>query len=186
MTSSNLAHRSPLASVRCYQGVWPSLDDSVFLADGARVIGDVTMGKLCSVWFNAVVRGDVNTVRVGESTNIQDGAVVHCSYQTHPTVIGNRVSIGHLAMIHGCTIGDGTLVGMHAVVQDGAQIGEGCLIGAGALITPQMIIPSGCLVLGRPGKVVRDLREYERHDLAAISGRYLMYAQGYDFSEHSR
>lgn len=184
MQSAELAapHRSPLASVRAYQGRWPQLHQSVFLADGARVIGDVTMGKDCSVWFNAVVRGDVHTIEVGEQTNIQDGAIIHCTFQKASTTIGRRVSIAHLAMIHGCVIEDDCLIGMQAIVMDGAVVGRGSIVGAGAVVTQGMRIPPGSLVLGAPAKVVREVKPEEIAGVLATCDRYVEYTKGYQFS----
>ncbi|MEN9809065.1 MAG: hypothetical protein RLZZ488_632 [Pseudomonadota bacterium] len=174
-------HRSPLASVCAYQGRLPKLHESVFLADGARVIGDVILGKDCSVWFNTVVRGDVHTIVVGEQTNIQDGAVIHCTFQKASTTIGSRVSIAHLAMIHGCTIEDECLIGMQAIIMDGAVIGRGSIVGAGAVVTQGMKIPPRSLVLGAPGKVVREVKPEELAAVLATCDRYMEYTKGYNF-----
>ncbi|MEY4065587.1 MAG: hypothetical protein RIR26_1795 [Pseudomonadota bacterium] len=179
--SPHTPHRSPLASVCAYQGRKPQMHESVFLADGARVIGDVTLGKDCSIWFNTVVRGDVHRIVVGEETNIQDGAVVHCTYQKHATTIGRRVSIAHLAMIHGCTIEDECLIGMQAIVMDGAVVGRGSIVGAGAVVTQGMQIPPGSLVLGAPAKVVRQVKPEELASVLATCDRYIEYTKGYQF-----
>lgn len=174
-------HRSPLASVCAYQGRWPQLHESVFLADGARVIGDVSLGKDCSIWFNTVVRGDVHTIVVGEQTNIQDGAVIHCTFKKASTTIGRRVSIAHLAMIHGCTIEDECLIGMQAIVMDGAVIGRGSIVGAGAVVTQGTQIPPRSLVLGAPAKVVREVKPEELAAVLATCDRYMEYTKGYKF-----
>lgn len=176
-----VSHRSAHASVEKYQGNWPQLDESVFLASGARIIGDVVLGKNCSVWFNAVVRGDVNSIEVGERTNIQDGAVIHCTYKKYKTVIGKNVSIAHLATIHGCTIEDDCLIGMQATIMDGAVIGKGSIVGAGALVTPGIIIPPGSLVVGAPAKAVRTIRPEELEGVLATTSRYIEYSKGYDY-----
>lgn len=173
--------RSPLASVVAYQGIRPTLHETVFLADGARVIGDVVMGKNCSVWFNTVVRGDVNKITVGEETNIQDGAIVHCTYEKHSTHIGNRVSIAHLAMIHGCVIEDDCLIGMQAIVMDGAVVGRGSIVGAGAVVTQGTIIPPRSLVLGAPARIVRQIKDDELTSVLATCHRYIEYTKGYEF-----
>ncbi|MCA2960981.1 MAG: gamma carbonic anhydrase family protein [Silvanigrellales bacterium] len=175
-------HRSALASVVSFQGLWPRLAANVFLADGARVVGDVEMGEHSSVWFNAVVRGDVDAVRIGARTNIQDGAVVHCTYKRFSTTIGNDVSIAHLAMIHGCVIEDECLVGMQAILMDGVVVGKGSIIGAGAVVTQGTKIPPGSLVLGAPGKVVRPVTPEELVGVLDTTRRYLQYAQGYVFT----
>jgi gamma-carbonic anhydrase len=176
------AHRSRLASLVPFQGVWPRLSPSVFLADGARVIGDVEMGADSSVWFNAVVRGDVNSIRMGQRCNIQDGAIVHGTWRKFSTTLGNDVSIAHLAMIHGCIIEDEVLIGMQAIVMDGARIGRGSLVGAGAVVTQGTEIPPGSLVLGSPAKVVRPVKPEEISAMLATTARYVEYAKGYDFS----
>ena len=176
-----VAHRSPHASVVAYQGRIPKLDDSVFLADGARIIGDVAIARGVSVWFNVVVRGDVNTVDIGVDTNIQDGTIVHCTYQKHATRIGARVSIAHLAMIHGCDIEDDALIGMRAVVMDGAVIGAGSIVAAGSVVTEGVKIPPGMLAVGTPAKAVRPLNEPEIAMMRGISGRYIDYQRGFDF-----
>ncbi|AHJ98901.1 gamma carbonic anhydrase family protein [Hymenobacter swuensis] len=116
------------------QGKYPEIGPDCYLAENATIVGDVTLGRDCTVWFNAVVRGDVNSIRVGDQTNIQDGAVIHCTYQKAATVIGSRVSIGHKAIVHGCTVEDDVLIGMGAVVMDQAVVGAGCIIAAGAVV----------------------------------------------------
>jgi carbonic anhydrase/acetyltransferase-like protein (isoleucine patch superfamily) len=176
-----VAHRSPLASVVPFQGRWPRLHPSVFLADGARVIGDVDLAAGVGIWFNAVVRGDVHSIRIGTNTNVQDGAIIHCTWKKYRTDIGSNVSIAHLAMIHGCTIEDDCLIGMQAIVMDGAVIGRGSIVGAGAVVTQGMVIPAGSLVLGAPAKVVRSVKPEEREGVLATTLRYLEYAKGYDF-----
>lgn len=177
-----VAHRSPLASVASYAGAWPRLHPSVFLADGARVVGDVEMGARSSVWFNAVVRGDVHSIRIGEQTNVQDGAIIHCTHKKHGTVIGDNVSIAHLAMVHGCVIESECLIGMQAIVMDGAVVGRGSIVGAGAMVTQGTVVPPGSLVLGSPGKVVRPVRPEELEGVLATTARYVDYCKGYDFA----
>lgn len=181
MQLGKVVHRSAMASVVAYQGKWPNLEPSVFLADGARVVGDVTLGEFCSVWFNAVVRGDVHYVKIGKHSNIQDGAIIHCTYQKAFTQIGDNVSIAHLAMIHGCVIEDNCLIGMQAIVMDGARVGEGSIVGAGAIVTQGMQIPPRSLVLGAPAKVVRQVTDAERAGVSATTQRYMDYCKGYDF-----
>lgn len=134
--------------------------DSVWIAPTADVIGNVTIGEESSVWYRAVVRGDVCAITIGEGSNIQDGAVIHGNFG-HPVTIGNCVTIGHNAIVHGCTIGNNVLVGMGAIILDDAEIGENCIIGAGALVTSGKKIPSGSLVLGSPAKVVREVTKEE-------------------------
>lgn len=134
----------------------PSISSNYYIAPGASVIGDIRIGEEVSIWFNAVLRGDNDTIEIGDGSNIQDGAVLHVD-EGHPISIGTRVTVGHQAVLHGCTIGDGSLIGISAVVLNGAVIGKHCLIGANALITEGMEIPDGSLVLGSPAKVVKQL-----------------------------
>ena len=162
-----------------YKGFVPKLDDSVFVAPNACVIGDVQIGAQSSLWFNVVVRGDVNFIRIGNRTNLQDGTVVHVTRETHPTVIGDDVSVGHSATLHGCTTHDGCLIGIGAVVLDGAVIGSSSLVAAGTLVAPGTQIPPRSLVMGRPGRVKRTLSESECADLHAISSRYTRYLVDY-------
>ena len=151
---------------------------NVYISENAMVIGEVILGDKVSIWFGAVIRGDMHYIRIGNRTNIQDNSVVHVTTAVSPTTIGANVTVGHGAIIHGCTIGDDCLIGMGAILMDDAVIGAGSLIGAGALIPPNMIIPENSLVVGAPGKVVRDVnttekamileRPQEYIDLAAI------------------
>ena len=136
----------------------PTLSSNYYVAPGAAVIGDIRIGEDVSIWFNAVLRGDNDTIEIGDGTNIQDGAVLHVD-KGHPIKLGKRVTIGHKAMVHGCTIGDGSLVGMNAVILNDAVIGSHCLIGANALVKEGMEIPDGSLVLGSPARVVKQLDE---------------------------
>lgn len=178
-------YRSPLASIISYNGTVPNLHPSVFLADGARVVGNTCMGANSSVWFNAVVRGDANQINIGSETNVQDAAVIHATFQKNPTTIGCRVSIGHMAVIHGCTIEDNCLIGIGAVVLDGAVVGEGSIIGAQALITRGMVIPKRSLVLGSPGKVIRSISVEEYEAMLATTLRYVEYAKGFKIPPQS-
>lgn len=150
----------------------PTLGQGVYLARGAVVLGDVTLGDNTSVWYNAVLRGDINRIVIGHHSNIQDNAVVHLA-DDYPCVIGSWVTVGHSAVVHACTIGDETLIGMGAVVLDGAEVGRQCLIGAKALVTPGTTIPDGSLVMGAPGKVVRALTEKERGELKHWAEKYV-------------
>jgi gamma-carbonic anhydrase len=177
----HVLHRSVNATVRPHAGLWPRLHPSVFLADGARVLGDVEIGQNSSIWFNTVVRGDVHRIEVGASTNIQDGAIIHCTYRKFGTRIGNNVSIAHLAMVHGCVIEDDCLIGMHAVIMDGVVVGQGSIVGAGALVTQHMKIPPGSLVLGSPAKVIRNVTPEEKAGFLETAARYVKYTEGYDF-----
>ena len=154
----------PQASVLALPTRTPALHGSVFLAAGARVIGAVTMGEGSSVWYNAVVRGDSDRITIGAGSNVQDNVSIHVD-RGHPVVIGDDVSIGHNAVVHGCTVGDGSLIGMGAVVLSGAVVGAGCLIAGGALVMAGAVIPDGSLVAGIPGKVRRELTADERQGL---------------------
>lgn len=156
-----------------YSEIKPRLGDGVFLAPSAIVVGDVELGDDVSVWFHAVARGDVNTIRVGARTNIQDNAVLHVTHETHPLVIGSDVVVGHGAILHGCTVEDGALIGIGARVLDGAQIGKQAQVAAGALVAPGQKVPEGSLVMGLPARVARLLTPEERNEIGRISRRYL-------------
>ncbi len=170
---------SKVAGTYPFRGTWPTLGDGVFIAPGARVIGDVTIGARSSVWFNCVVRGDVNVIRIGTGTNIQDGTVVHVTRKTHGTFIGDDVLIGHMCMIHGCTLENGAFVGMGATVMDACVVGENAMLAAGSLLTPGKHIPAGQMWAGRPARFVRELsaEELERHK--AATHHYADLAQDY-------
>jgi carbonic anhydrase/acetyltransferase-like protein (isoleucine patch superfamily) len=166
-------------SIITYQGIMPKIDPSVFIAEGAHIIGDVEIGKDSSVWFNTVIRGDVNYIRIGERTNIQDNTVIHVTNKRFPTHIGNNVTVGHSAVIHACTISDYSLIGMGAVVLDDAKVGKFTLIAAGAVVTMGMVVPEGMLAAGVPAKVVRALTEEERKFLAQSAQNYIDYVATY-------
>jgi carbonic anhydrase/acetyltransferase-like protein (isoleucine patch superfamily) len=151
----------------------PSLGTGVFVAPTATVIGDVTVEENASIWFNAVVRGDVNWIRIGSETNIQDGSKLHVTYKTHPLDIGNRVAVGHGCVVHGCTIENDCLIGIGAIVLDGARVGTGSIIGAGSVVTEGADITPGSLVLGVPGKIVRPVLPEERKRMDQIVRRYI-------------
>lgn len=153
----------------------PRFGQGVFIARGAVVIGDVALGDFSSVWYNAVLRGDINRIVVGHHTNIQDNAVLHLECEL-PCMVGNYVTIGHSAIVHACTVGDESLIGMGSVILDGAVIGRQCLIGAKALVTPRTQIPDGSLVLGAPAKVIRQLSAEERQGLKVSAERYVINA----------
>jgi len=150
----------------------PVLGKDVYIAKGAVVLGDVTIGDRSSVWYNAVVRGDINRIVIGHSSNIQDNAVIHLA-DDYPCLIGDYVTVGHSAIVHACTIGNECLVGMGAVVLDGAEIGDQCLIGAKALVVGGMKVPPGSLVLGSPAKIVKQLSPKEREDLKYWATKYV-------------
>jgi carbonic anhydrase/acetyltransferase-like protein (isoleucine patch superfamily) len=153
----------------------PTLGQSVYIASGAVVLGDVTLGKHSSVWYNAVARGDINRIVVGHHTNIQDASVLHVA-DDFPCLLGNYVTVGHSAILHACTVGNEVLVGMGSTILDGAVIGNQCLIGAKSLVTPGVRIPSGSMVLGSPAKVVRQLTKLERARLKGWAEKYVRYA----------
>ena len=144
------------------------------IAEGARIGGDVTLGKYVNIWYNAVLRGDEGAITVGEETNIQDGAVLH-----EETVVGKGCTIGHNAIVHGCTVGDNTLVGMGAIILNGAKVGSNCIVGAGALVTGKMDVPDGSLVLGNPAKVIRPLTAAEIAENVASRDEYLDMSRWY-------
>lgn len=148
-----------------------SIDETCYVAPGAAVIGDVEFGQHCSVWFNAVIRGDNDRIIIGSGSNVQECSVLHVD-EGFPINIGNEVTIGHKVMLHGCTIGNGTLIGMNAVVLNGAVIGDNCLIGANSLVTEGMVVPDGSLVLGSPAKVVKQLSEKHLSDLGRAARHY--------------
>ena len=148
------------------------IDETSYVAEGARIIGDVTLEKNSSVWYNAVLRGDEGYIVVGEESNIQDGCVVHCA-EDAPTILGKGVTVGHLALLHGCRIGDNSLIGMGSIIMNGAVIGNNCIIGAGSLVTFGAQIPDGSLAFGRPAKVVRALSPKEIEDIRIDVDFYL-------------
>ena len=157
--------------------VHPRFGDNCFLAPNATIVGDVVMGNDCSVWFNAVVRGDVNSIRIGNKVNIQDGAVLHCTYEKTKVVLGDNVSIGHNAIVHGCLVHDNVLIGMGAVVMDNCEIGSNTIIAAGAVVTEGTKVPSGCIFAGVPAKKVKDISEELIHgEINRIANNYLMYS----------
>ncbi|QYG10926.1 MULTISPECIES: gamma carbonic anhydrase family protein [unclassified Microbacterium] len=164
------------ASVLSLPNTTPSIDATAFVADGARIVGDVSLAAGCSVWYNAVLRGDSAGIVIGPGSNVQDNVSVHVD-TGHPVVIGSKVSVGHNAVVHGCTIGDGTLVGMGSVILSGAVIGDGCLIAGGAVVLGGTEIPPGSLVAGVPAKVRRALTDEERAGLIANADIYLGHSQ---------
>jgi len=162
-----------------YLGKTPQIHPSAFVAESADIIGDVTIGAESSVWFKAVIRGDVHYIRIGKRTNVQDGVLLHVTHDTHPLIIGNEVTIGHGVILHGCTVKDRVLIGMGAVILDGAVVNEECIIGAGALVPPNMIIPEHTLVIGVPAKVKRELTEAEIEQIRQAAKNYIQYAENY-------
>jgi carbonic anhydrase/acetyltransferase-like protein (isoleucine patch superfamily) len=165
--------------LRPFRGQWPQLDASVFVDGSAQVIGDVVIGPESSIWMNCVVRGDVHHIRIGARSNVQDGTVVHVMRGTHPTTIGDAVTIGHGALIHGCTIEDRVLVGMGAIVLNGAVIGSDSIVAAGTLVTEGAVVPPRSLVMGSPGKVRRSLTDEEVASILDYAARYVGYRLDY-------
>lgn len=157
----------------------PIIDETVFIGEGSVIIGDVVLEKYVSVWFNCVVRGDVNYIRIGERSNVQDGAILHVTYQKYPLIIGKEVSIGHGAIVHGCTIKDSALIGMGALLLDNCVINSNSLVAAGALVKENFIVPEGVLVAGVPAKIIRDLTQEEINLIKQRAQNYIMYASNY-------
>ncbi|MCB0493402.1 MAG: gamma carbonic anhydrase family protein [Cyclobacteriaceae bacterium] len=171
-----------MAIIKSVRGFTPKMGSKCFLADNAVVVGDVIMGDNCTVWFNAVVRGDVNTITIGNNTNIQDGAVIHCTYEKSKTVIGNNVSVGHTAVVHGCTIEDNVLIGMGAIVMDNAVIGAGSVVAAGAVVLAGTKVESGSIYAGMPAKKVKDISAEMIAVIDRTAKNYPMYAEWFNES----
>ncbi len=159
--------------IKNFQNLHPKIHETAFIAENTVIIGDVEIGAESSVWYNCVLRGDVNYIRVGERTNIQDGSIIHVSGKTHPTVLEDEVTLGHRVTLHGCYVERGSLIGIGAIVLDGARIGANSLVGAGSLVTPNTQIPPRSLVLGSPGKVKRELSDEEVLDLEKFWRNYV-------------
>lgn len=170
-----------MALIKSLNGFTPQFGERCFLAENATIIGDVVMGNDCSVWFSAVVRGDVHYIRIGDNVNIQDGAIIHCTYKKSPANIGNFVSIAHNAIIHGCTIHDNVLIGMGAIVMDDAVIESNSIIAAGALISKNTIVKSGSVYAGVPAKKIKDIdSRLMEGEIQRIAKSYSMYAGWYE------
>ena|SRR5688572_27498133 len=170
--------------LRTYRSVLPTVDPSVFVDVSAQVIGDVHIGPESSVWMNVVVRGDVNYIRIGARTNVQDLTLVHVMRHTHPTVIGDDVTIGHSAVVHGCTIEDRCLIGMGAILLNGCRIGSGSIVAAGTLVPEGMVVPPGSMVMGVPGKVRRSLIPEEDASIKRYADNYVRYRLDFQ-AEHT-
>lgn len=169
-----------MAIIKSINGISPQFGKQCFLAENSVVVGDVTMGDECTVWFHAVVRGDVHYIRIGNRVNIQDGAVIHCTYQKAYTIIGNNVSIGHRAIVHGCTLEDNVVVGMGAIVMDHVVVEKNSLVAAGSVVLENTRIPSGSIFAGVPAKKVKELspEHFEQINMR-IANNYVMYAEWY-------
>lgn len=166
-----------MALIKECRGITPKFEKDCWFAENATIVGDVVMGNQCSVWFNAVVRGDVNSIRMGDNVNIQDGAVIHCTYEKTKVNLGNNVSIGHNALVHGCTIEDNVLVGMGAIVMDNCYIEENCIIAAGAVLLEGTRVESWSIYAGVPAKKVKTLSpELFQGEVKRIANNYVMYS----------
>jgi gamma-carbonic anhydrase len=169
-----------MALIKSVKGISPKFGENCFLADNATVVGEVIMGDNCSVWFNAVVRGDVHSITIGNNTNIQDGAVIHCTYQKAKTVIGNNVSIAHNAIVHGCTLEDNVLIGMGAIVMDDAVVQSGCIIAAGAVVLTGTVCEAGHIYAGMPAKKIKKVGEEMQDIFSRTANNYIMYAKWFE------
>lgn len=166
-----------MALIRSVRGHSPKFGSNCFLAENATVVGEVVMGNNCTVWFNAVVRGDVHSITIGDNTNVQDGAVIHCTYQKAKTVIGSNVSIAHNAIVHGCTVEDNVLIGMGAIIMDDAHIGTNSVIAAGAVILPGTVVEPGSMYAGMPAKRIKDISEEMKAVIERTARNYPMYSE---------
>ena len=163
--------------IKAVNGKSPQIPKDCYVAENATIVGDVRLGENCSVWFNAVIRGDVNFITIGNKVNIQDGAIVHCTYQKHATIIGNNVSIGHNAIVHGCTIKDNVLIGMGAIIMDNCVVESNSIIAAGAVVTQNTVVESGSIYAGVPAKKVKDIKQSDfAGEIERISNNYVMYS----------
>lgn len=159
------------------RGKSPEIPEDCFVAPNATVVGEVKLGNSCSIWFNAVVRGDVHSIEMGNKVNVQDGAIIHCTYQKHPTKIGNNVSIGHNAIVHGCTIYDNVLIGMGAIIMDNCIIESNSIIAAGAVVTQNTRVESGSIYAGVPAKKVKEINQSDfAGEIDRIATNYVMYS----------
>ncbi len=169
-----------MALIKSVRGYTPIIGDDCYLAETATVIGNVTIGNGCSIWFNTVLRGDVHYIKIGNNVNIQDGAIIHATYEKSPTNIGNSVSIAHGAIIHGCTIRDNVLIGMGAIVMDDAVVESNSIVAAGSVVTQGTIVKSGCVYGGSPAKLIKQISpELIEGQINRIANSYSMYASWY-------
>jgi carbonic anhydrase/acetyltransferase-like protein (isoleucine patch superfamily) len=177
MVACILKNSENMAIIKEVRGHTPQIGKNCFLAENAVVVGEVTMGENCTVWFNAVVRGDVHSISIGNNTNIQDGAIIHCTYEKSKTVIGSNVSIAHNAIVHGCTVEDNVLIGMGAIIMDDSIIGTNSVIAAGAVILPGTKVEPGSVYAGVPAKRVKDISDDMKAVILRTSRNYPMYAE---------
>lgn len=175
----SFGQKSIMSFLRTLNGHEPSIGKDCWLAETATLIGEVRMGSQCTVWYNAVIRGDVNSIDIGDFSNVQDNVVIHGTYEKAATKIGKYVSIGHSALIHGCTIEDKVLVGMGAIIMDNAVIGSGSIIGAGAVVLQNTIVPPGSIYVGNPARKVKDAGDAGLAEIERIAGNYPKYASWY-------
>jgi len=170
-----------MALIKPVNGKSPIFGDNCYLAENATIVGDVVTGDNCSIWFNAVLRGDVNYIKLGNKVNVQDGAVIHCTYKKYPTNIGNNVSIGHNAIVHGCTIHDNVLIGMGAIVMDNCIVESNTIIAAGSVVTQNTHIESGTIYAGIPAKKIKDIsQELTSGEINRIADNYVMYSSWFE------
>ena len=163
--------------IRAVRGIQPKISEDCFIAENATILGEVEIGKQCSVWYNAVIRGDVHFIKIGNKVNIQDGAVIHATYQKSPTTIGNNVSIGHNAIVHGCTLHDNVLIGMGSIVMDDCVVESNSIIAAGAVLTKGTRVPSGTIWAGVPAKKIKDIsKELISGEIDRIANNYIKYS----------
>lgn len=163
--------------IQSVRGFTPKMGKNCFLAENATLVGHITMGDDCSVWFNTVIRGDVSSITMGNKVNVQDGAIIHATYQRNETIIGNHVSIAHNAIVHGCTIEDNVLIGMGAIVMDGAIIKSGSIIGAGAIVLQNTTVKTGEIWAGNPAKFIKNTEEFTNNEIKRIANAYPKYAR---------
>lgn len=167
--------------IKSIKGIAPQIPEDCYIAENATIVGEVIMGSQCSIWFNAVIRGDVHYIKMGNKVNVQDGAIIHATYKVSPTNIGNNVSIGHNAMVHGCTIHDNVLIGMGSIVMDDCVIESNSIIAAGAVLTKNTRVESGSIYAGIPAKKVKDIsEELISGEINRIADNYVKYASWYD------
>lgn len=164
-----------MALILPVKNIHPQIGENCFIAPNATIVGEVTLGNDCSVWFNTVIRGDVNSIQIGNKTNIQDGAVIHCTYKKAATVIGNNVSVGHNAIVHGCTVHDNVLIGMGAIVMDKAVVQSNCIVAAGAIVLENTVCEAGYIYAGIPAKKVKQLSPEQIANMAKTADNYIMY-----------
>lgn len=170
-----------MSIIKPINGISPQIPDNCYIAENATIVGDVSMGNQCSVWFNAVIRGDVHYIKIGNKVNVQDGAVIHATYKTSPTNIGNNVSIGHNALVHGCTIHDNVLIGMGSIIMDDCVVESNSIIAAGAVVSKNTRVESGSVYAGIPAKKIKDIsQELISGEIDRIANNYVKYSSWYE------